>query len=634
MGGAPGSAGAGMVGGGASGGQASSGTSAGGAAGSSTAGVGGVAPSWPTGPLRPTRLRIPDPPVAAPPCALSGAGTVASSEVLFGQTHLTPVGWPFQTVSADRPLTVAVAASGSGAAPAMIATALLDGQELAICLEGPAQLPASTQDLEASTYRGSLPAAWVKPGLSVRVGIGQASETFAISVKPASWLTLYVVDARLFGEGTNEPGSEARWLEFLARLPVSYLDVGDSPFGAWRPAHLLIEARDDGYTPSGASASHPQMFIDQNPHCSSEDESAGSCTQHSGFGTMSAVLSTLDTFREANGVRETSTWYADLAVELGGGLAGGQRGTGDDLGLIMNHELGHAWGFPHWDGGDTEYPYEGVQRERGGFGDRWALDQMTGHLLSPSCDDLERQSPMQRAGSCVPEGSWFDPYSDYEAARLLRMTLGSESDVTGTVPYAGGMAGGATRAFTLPEESGRPLMRWNEAGPGFELLRYDEATNAFALHAPEEWNRVVEAEVPVVMFSGAVIRGGEAFVEAPISYVGNVLGALDPSVAADYATLYEERSGAFYWAHDLSLRFTLADGTSFYRLYGGEAVLRADGDSVRFAYNLPAAQGEAVVKLELVARPLGQFDQASRLDESDSAQNYFEAATVLGTWQK
>ena len=55
---------------------------------------------------------------------------------------------------------------------------------------------------------------------------------------------------------------------------------------------------------------------------------------------------------------------------------------------------------------------------------------------------------------------------------------------------------------------------------------------------------------------------------------------------------------------------------------------------MRFAYNLPAAMGEAVVKLELVARPLGQFEQASRLSAADTSANYFEAATVLGTWQK
>lgn len=571
--------------------------------------------------------------VAVPPCAQAGSGTISNSKVLFGQTHLTPAGWPFQTVSADRPLTVAIAATGTGTAPNFMATAVLDGRELDLCLTGPAQLPASSDDLSASIYRGAVPADWVKPGLQLRVTVGASSETFQVAVKAASWLMLYLVDAQLFGRGMNDETSDAQLLELLARLPMSYLDVSKSPFGAWRPGHLLIESRDDGRAPDGSSASHPRIVVGENPHCSEADMAASTCSPHSGFGTMSGVLQALDTFRDANGVQSSSTWYADLAVELGGGLAGGQRGTGDDTALTMNHELGHAWGFPHWDREHTAYPYEGVQRNRGGFGDRWAIDQMTGMLIPMLCENLERQSPMQRASSCVPEGSWFDPYSDYEAARLLRMTLGA-SEVSGMVDYSGGVAGAATRPFELPEESGLPLMAWNEAAPGFRLERYDQASNAFIEHVPREWHRVIEAEVPVIMFSGGLIVGGEAFFETPLSYVGNVLGKLDPSDPADYATLYAIRDSELYWAHDLCLRFTLANGSVFYRLHVSEAELRTEGDAARFAFNLPRELGDAVVKLELIQRPLGHFDAASRLDASDSAANYFEVAQVLGTWQK
>lgn len=593
---------------------------------------GGV--TWPTGPIRPTRYRIDDPSYATPPCAASGDGTLSAHQALLGQTHLTPAGWPFQTVSANRPLTVAASVAGTGAAPALTATARLNGEELTICLSGASALPADASDFAASLYRGVLPAEWVAPGLEVEISGGGWSETLAPDVKAESGLTVYLVHAQLFGEGVNDETSDAQLRELLVRLPVSYLDVGVDPFGVWSPAKLLISPRDDGRLPNGDATTHDAIVIDQNPHCSDDDKANGTCTLCSGYGVMAGVLDTLDTFREANGVNGTSTWYADLAVELGGGLAGGQRGTGDNTMLVMNHELGHAWGFPHWGAGNTEYPYEGVQRDRGGFGDRWAIDQVRDLLLSPICADLERQSPMQRAGSCVPDGSWFDPYSDYEAARLLRMTLGAEAEITGTVAYSGGTQGGATRSFRLQAESGRPLMIWNDGAPGMTLHHYVEATNGFEAFTPERWNRIASAEVPVTMFAGAVIVSGQSFFEAPIDYVGNVLEPLDPTDAEDYAYLYEHRSSDFYWASDLVLRFTLDDGTVLSRMYGAEAVLREPGDHERFAFNLPRALGERVVKLEVISRPLGQYSEDSRLDDADSAATYLDGSTVLATWDR
>jgi hypothetical protein len=468
----------------------------------------------------------------------------------------------------------------------------------------------------------------------VTVTSGTWSETITLDVKAENGLTLYLVHAQLFGAGENEQTSDEQWRELLARLPVSYLDVGVDPFGVWQPSKLLVSPRDDGRTPVGEEASHEAIVIDENPHCSDDDRANATCTLHSGYAVMSAVLETLDTFREANGVSGTSSWYADLAVALGGGLAGGQRGTGDDTRLVMNHEMGHAWGFPHWAADHVDYPYEGVQRERGGFGDRWAIDQVRDLLLSPICDDLERQSPMQRAGSCVPDQSWFDPFSDYEAARLLRMTLGAENEITGTVAYFGGSQGAGSRSFRLPAESGRPLMVWNDGGPGLTLERYAEASNRYEPFSEASWDRIASAEVPVTMFAGAVIVGGESFFEAPIDYVGQVLAALDPTDPADYAYVYEHRSDDFYWASDLVLRFTLDDDSVLSRLYGAETVLREPGEHERFAFNLPRSLGERVVKLELLSRPLGQYTEASRLDETVTAANYLDGATVLATWNR
>jgi hypothetical protein len=214
------------------------------------------------------------------------------------------------------------------------------------------------------------------------------------------------------------------------------------------------------------------------------------------------------------------------------------------------------------------------------------------------------------------------------------MTLGASAEVMGTVAYAGGVRGVPTRSFRLPKESGRTRMVWNPTGPGMTTESYDETSQSFVPQTESAWNRISEAEVPVMMFAGAVIVGGQSFFEPPVEYVGNVLKALDPSSPDDYAYLYAHRSSDFYWARDLSLRFTLDDGSVLSRLYGAEAVLRADGDHAGFAINLPAALGKRVVKLEVLARPLGQYAAESRLAASDSAASYFASARVLASWQR
>jgi hypothetical protein len=599
-----------------------------------------AASQWPTGPIRPTRYRIPDPTPKMAPCPAAGAGTVETHEVLLGQTHLTPSGWPFQTVSANRPLTVAIAVGGAGAAPSFVASVKTNGVMKQVCLQGADSLPSAADDLTKSLYRATIPAAWVAPGMSITVSGGGVSETLQPDVQAENGLTLYYVQARLFDAGSEPaPPSAAQWTEFLARLPVSYLDVGINPFGVWRPSKLLIDKRDDARSPSGETTTLGPLFALENPHCSSADAAAKKCAPNSGYGTMAGVLGMLDAFRAANGVGASSTWFADLTVALGGGLAGGERGTGDNAELTMNHELGHAWGFPHWAPSDTAYPYEGVHANvSGGFGDRWAFDQARDLLLAPTCKDVERQSPMQRSGgTCLAMGSWYDPYSDYEAARLLRMSLGASAAIMGTVAYHGGKPElnlGTTRAFTLPKEDGRYAMRFESDGPGFTRWHHDEASKAFVASPDDRWDAVARGELPVTMFAGAVIFGGESYFEEATDYVGNLLGALDPTTEDGFAYVKGHMSSDFYWAHDAVLRFTLDDHSTFTRLLSGGGALRAAGDTQTFAFNLPQELGHRVVKLELLSRPLGQYDATSRLGSGDSAASYLSKAKTLATWNK
>jgi hypothetical protein len=193
----------------------------------------------PSGPLagtvRPVRFTIADPPTLAAPCATKPGGQITASAVLVGQTHLLSPDAPFLTVSANRPLTVAVQAVGTGEAPSGSVTAKLDGKEFKVCLEGSATLAAADAALPDQIYKTSIPAEWVKPGLSVSVAFGAKVYEQAIDVKAENGITLVVVDALLFADGTQDKYGDEVWREFAARLPFSYIDVVHNPFGIWSP---------------------------------------------------------------------------------------------------------------------------------------------------------------------------------------------------------------------------------------------------------------------------------------------------------------------------------------------------------------------------------------------------------------
>jgi len=367
--------------------------------------------------LFPVVHRVPPPSEAT---CLSGEGSVSNTGVYFGQTHLLDRNHAFQNISAGRPLSVAIAAVGNGPAPRIEAIGFQGDTELgSVCLQGPEALPAEAS-LEQS-YRGTLPAAWVNPGLRIELSVGGQLEEIFPEVRPEAHITLVTMDALLFDEGEVDPSREAIMTEMAARTPTSALHVIHNPFGIWKPKQLLINSRGDGKSPTGEPIEHGPLLVDELPHCSEDDQVAATCSTHSGYGIMSAVLESLRAFASANGMGSGSTWYADLGVGIGGGLGGGQVGTGDNWGLVMNHEVGHAWGFPHWAAQHADYPYVGAVRDRGGFGPNFAVDQSTDELWSPFCEGVERQSPMQRGNNCLLDGANLDPFTDYESARISRM---------------------------------------------------------------------------------------------------------------------------------------------------------------------------------------------------------------------
>jgi hypothetical protein len=511
-----------------------------------------------------------------------------------------------------------------------------------LCFTGPATLPVSVTSFAVDLYRATLPSSWVKPGLELTLRVGDQTRTVAVAVKARSSVTVYTVSGKLFNDGTPEALPEDRRVAYAARLPVSELQIGHNPIGEWRPERLMIGARSDGRTPTGDTASHGPIVVTEYPHCTSSDRTNGTCSPHSGYGLMAGVRGAMAAVARANAM-PGAVWYVELSRNVGGGLAGGDQGTGDDFGLTMNHELGHCYGWPHWSTGHLgEYPYAGQRSPgAGGFGRTWGIDQALGLLVDPTCEGAERQSPMQRSGAtCVPQGGYFDYHSDYEAARFLQYVLGG-AERTGAVSYDS-----ASVPYRIPSSAGRYQAVWNAGTPGVTFRRYDASSNTLAdvTRADNDrwgWTTPETSELPVRLFYGAAlldVGGQSSFFNAPIDYLGNTVIALDMSTPEGFANVKARQSSWFYWAQDVHLRFTTEDGQVFYRVAPTDGKLRDAGDALWFGINLPLDLARSVVKAEVLSRPLGHYTASSSLTNAANAglshQNYYASARVLAEWRR
>ncbi len=217
--------------------------------------------------IRPDILRLVEPEVVEPPCPGSEASDGTVTDLRYGQTHMVHSDWPFQTVVAGRPLTVALGIVGSGIAPRVQVEARLESGEFGpICLVGPDALPSEIVDLGSDVYSATLPSDWVQPGLSLTFTSGAEVVEIDIPVRQHIALTIHDVTMVLFGEGNEEAWKDTDAIAYLARLPVSELQLSRNPFGVWRPDQLLLGPRDDGKAPTGEAMPHGPIVIREGPH--------------------------------------------------------------------------------------------------------------------------------------------------------------------------------------------------------------------------------------------------------------------------------------------------------------------------------------------------------------------------------
>ncbi|MBL8298165.1 MAG: hypothetical protein JNN30_07460 [Rhodanobacteraceae bacterium] len=619
-------------------------------------------------------FRIPDRNDAA---ACSGALNASAQiqRVYFAQTHLLETTHPFFVLTANRPVLVKADVTGTGAAPQVQVTAtngaVIVGQ---LCLSGPATLPASVdaaQQTRADSYTVTLPADWIRPGLELTIRTGNATRTFpatALKIGAEPILTLLAPDIYLFGD-TTPSAKPANWqYQYLSTLMISALNV--SPLVDFVSERMPIEPRSDGRNGNGVAMAQPAMLATRRPSCTAAEQTAGTCTRYGGYAVLNSVRGVLGALRAANGMDYYAQAYGTLSANqsVGGGLAGGGIGAGDDYGLTFNHEMGHSADMPHWgsswygrnDATATQrHPYAGQfgtlpdNPNGGGFGNSWGYDMYNDRFISPICaaTGKERQEPMQRSGSsCAGTGQAYDYFSDYSSLFDFRYMVGAASAYSGTIPYPRDPLGNTAGVpFSFPSKNGNVvIVQPNAVQP---LLKKWDATLADytvqatpALSANLMKHRYAQQyNTRVVLFWGAFSATTPEvnLIGKPQRYTGNLKKTWNPADPTDFSDIKSWVSGdAFWWGADLVLRVNYTDGSQRQAVmkYAPRGTDPLNGSSFAiWGINLP--DDKTVASATLYHRPMEVRNPGDNRPyninysgNTTTAANYLDSATAVATW--
>jgi hypothetical protein len=503
-------------------------------------------------------------------------------------------------------------------------------------LASPTELPpteASGPALATHLYSATVDAAWVVPGLSLRVSADNfaPSEARELVVGADSELDMWTLPFYLFGaDDRNAPPiavtakpDAASTTELYQKWAIGKVNFLQHPAGrvAW-PAIVV-----------GPREGKPAMQV----HNADE--------QQDGFAVMSAVLSTLSALRSANGEASTNNqYYAPLLMldaqgsyaAPGGGLGGGSCGTGDyDYAGIFIHEQGHAFGMPHAGGAydDGNYPYPGGSL----LGSVWGFDAARNEFLAPfipptadtadTClDDVTRQKdgegrcvkqdPMQSGSGDQDPSYKYTLFSDFNASVIQRYFEGETTLGDGGVhEYDGGTL------FVDPGSS-TGYSRWDSIDHErveVPVETTDKGLYGFDRGLPTQRGVPVHA---IVFTLSHADTPSVSQIYAPLSYTGNLIRQVDPTSPPQLAEILPNTGDVPWYCHasgcDYTLRVTYKDGTQAHVLLRGgfrpwfdpmgepgpTTSDPLDSDSFRvFSVNVPGDQ--PLTKIEVLDTPMG-----------------------------
>lgn len=403
-----------------------------------------------------------------------------------------------------------------------------------VALDAPSLLPpteAGGPAYASDRFSATVPAAWMQPGLQLRVRAQNylASAPRTVNVGADMSVTLRILPFYLFGADNNtrpyaqtaQPDA-ATVDEVFAKWPVAQLSVVPHPAVRIEWPALVI-------APSGSAPAYVMT--------TAED-------QQSGFQVLRSTLGILQGLLEANGESPQAVQYYGPVIQRdmvgnyrspGGGVGalGGDTGVGDDAyrGVFI-HEQGHAMGLPHvgeaYD--DGKYPYFWGSLN----GSAWGYDSMRSEFLAPpipvtasthdGCDSDRfggnaraidsanrciKQDPMQSGSGDQHPDYRFATFSDYSTAMMqrhmeTRYTVADSSFVDG-------------------------YKRWD-----LEQRRWSAYTPATTDNAQYGFNGgfPVQRDVPVYAIALTISHvgtPGATQIYPPIPYTGNLVRTIDPT---------------------------------------------------------------------------------------------------------
>lgn len=460
-----------------------------------------------------------------------------------------------------------------------------------VALAAPGQLPPTESSGPAyanDLYSATLPANWLATGLQLRARADNYTpgSTRSPLIGADMPMTLRVLPFYLFGANDSNapPQSVTRSpdaptiAEMKAKWPVAQLTVANHPAQrvSWPTLVIPPDSRGDG---------EPAYIVTNN------DERRGT------FHILSTVRGILSGMMDANGERPfPMQYYAPVLVlnaagnhtGAGGGIGGGDLGTGDHLySGIFIHEQGHAFGIPHQGDAfdDGEYPYEWGSLE----GSLWGYDPDRREFLAPfvpsnasrfagcetdtfdgrprALDALNRcvkQDPMQSGSGDQATGYRFGTFSDYSTAMMQRDLEGVTTLGSGGVHEYGGGNVVRDTAFT------GGYKRWDSIDRAW--VNADDSTEEggiFGLNKNLPIQRDVAVYSIVITYSYActpslLLSCPMSQIYPPISYIGNLIRTIDPTDAAQRASIVPNTSENYWYCRnggcDYTVRVTYAGG--------------------------------------------------------------------------
>lgn len=505
--------------------------------------------------------------------------------VYVAQTHMLKPDNPyFKLVSGrDAHIKVHVVDPAMGASPEVKATLSLGGNSTDIILTGPATLPASIPDgpgiiqhTASNSFTGTIPAALVKPGLSLSLTAGSANSNLGvINVGAPTKVIMTMFDVHYFAKTTGD--YPAGWQQELeAKWPVADLEVRRIPDVVF--PELVIPPRPSvGVTAARVKSKNDYLLQ----------------TGQNFDGEQAVALRWNSALKRAAGMNgRVSLYYTNIYGVSSGGQAGGFAGVGNGKSQgILHHELGHALSLPHW-GEVSYYPYKGAMHgieapisvDNSHAGPTWAFDQPTQTYIT--CIVQEGNSRRDPAGTYKLDPMWgggnghqeapfiFNHFSDYSVSQMRNYLEGH---------------------VVVWNETLKEWARWNQPDADYTTVMPNNGVNY-----PVERN----VEVMSVMAAISAASPEVCMLYPPIGpYTAGLIRLFDPRLEADRTAaqaIFAPAAGC-----DVSVRLIQGGVEKVYMLAASwqpELDPLSTDSLLTEAINLPASDGP-VTFMELLLTP-------------------------------